>query len=198
MYRKNRDNNILKFIEEHGSITINICANLFFNHVNNSYDLARKRLRILYKNKLIKRYKAVGKEVIYYFNKPLKPHNLKLLEVYSELYKRCNVITFEKEMSLKCPLKQRKIDGFIELEIEDDKYITTIPLIIEIDYTHNTHIDKIKDIYNSNYFQGIYGFMPRVIIIKKNEWDKKLQSNKDMEIINIDWNLNCIKEVLRN
>lgn len=198
MYKKQRDNEILKFIETHRSITIKICANIFFSHSNNAYDLARKRLRILYKNKLIKRYKALGQEVIYYFNKPLKPHAIKLLEVYSELYKRGNVITFKKEMSLKCPLKQRKIDGFIEVEIEDKQYITTIPLIIEIDFTHNTHINKIKDIYNSNYFQEQYGFMPRVVIVKGNEWDKKLISNNDIEIVNIDWNLENIEEVLSN
>ena len=87
--------------------------------------------------------------MIYYINKPLRWHSLKLLEVYNELYKRGNIITLKKEMSLKCPLKQRKIDEYIS-----------------------------------------------PIIIKKNEWDKKLQSNKDMKIININWNLDGVEEVL--
>ncbi|GAA0768750.1 hypothetical protein GCM10008908_09460 [Clostridium subterminale] len=195
MYKKDRDNKILKFIEEHGSITINICANLFFNNANNKYDLARKRLRILYKNKYIKRNKEVGAEVIYYLNRPLKPHNLKLLEVYSRLCTIGNVITFEKEKMVLCPNKKRKIDGFMEIEIDDGEYINTYPVIIEIDYTHNTHIDKIKDVYNSNYFQNQYGFLPSILIVKKNEWDKKLNGYEDITIINLNWNLDNIEEV---
>lgn len=195
MYKKDRDNEILKFIEEHGSITINICANLFFNNANNSYDLARKRLRILYKNKYIKRHKAVGSEVIYYLNRPIKPHNLKLLEVYSKFSTMGNVITFEKEKMVICPNKKRKIDAFMEIEVDDGEYINSYPLIVEIDYTHNTHIDKIKDIYNSNYFQSQYGFLPTIIIVKRNEWDKKLNSYDDITIINLNWNLDNIEEV---
>jgi len=51
-------------------------------------------------------------------------------------------------------------------------------------------VDKIKDIYNSNYFQNIYGFLPSILIVKINEWDKKLNSYDDITIINLDWSLN--------
>lgn len=194
MYKKDRDNKILNFIEEYGSITINICANLFFSNANNKYDLARKRLRILYNNKYIKRYKEVGAEVIYYLNKSLKPHDLKLLEVYSKLSSIGNVVTFEKEKVILCPNK-RKIDGFMEIEVEEGEYINTYPLIVEIDYTHNTHLNKIKDIYNSNYFQDMYGFLPIILIVKRNQWDKKLNGYADIAIINLDWSLDNIEEV---
>lgn len=195
MYRKERDNEILNFIEKYKGSNINTIANLFFSNSKNPYLNASRRLRVLYDNKIIKRSrKSLNDEYVYFINKPITLHKAKLLETYSRLTLIGTINLFEQEM--KIPNANRTIDGFIELEVEDDKYINTYPIIIEIDNTHCTSHKKIKDIYNSGYFQKIYNTMPRVLIVNRNDYNIKI-CDKDIDILNINWNLDCIDDIIK-
>lgn len=172
MYQKERDKAIRRFIEEYGGITINICANLFFTNSHQKYQLASKRLRTLYENNYLKRYKKdIYAEVVYYLDKPAKEHVIKLLELYSRLYLIGKVTSFKIHYELKGVEKKRQVDALIDLEIVRDGETYMYPLIIEIDATHNTSLKRMEDIYYSNYFQDMYnGTFPYVLIVKRNTW----------------------------
>lgn len=171
MYLKERDKKIRLFVEEYGGITINICANIFFTSSNQKYMLASKRLRILYKNNYLKRYrKDIYSEVVYYLEKPPKDHTVKLLELYSRLYMIGDIIRFEKHCRVRTGGKDRQLDGLIELQIKKDDEAYIFPLIIEIDATHNTSLKRMQEIYESNFFQNEYGVFPYVLIVKRHSW----------------------------
>lgn len=195
MYITDRDKQILKFIENYGSITINQAANMFFCNYKYAYDQAKRRLRIMYQNRIVKRFKAdIHAEVQYYFNQPQKPHRAKLLDVYTNLNSIGNVTSFKKELRIECQNKIRKIDGFLELEIETDEEVAMYPILIEIDYTHNTSLNKLKEIYYSNYFQDKYDVFPTVLIIKKYSFQEKFST--DLFYCKfLNWELEELKEV---
>lgn len=191
-----RDKEILKFVEDHKAITIKICANLFFSNSKNNYYSASRRLKILQENGLLKRFrKDVYSEAIYYEKgSPLSPHRIKLLELYSRLTMIGNVITFIKEYTVPCENMKRKNDGLIEIAVLDKEYEYTYPLIIEIDYTHDTSINKIKDLRDSGHFQELYDIMPIMIIVKRFEYQKKVYVN-GVNIIYLNWDLEGIENI---
>jgi len=136
-----RDKQIIKFVEVNGSITINQCAKMFFRDNKEAYDQARKRLRIIYKGDFLKRYrKDIKSEVVYFIDKKLKIHDLKLMDVFAELGKY-ELVMFQKEykISIDKSLNYR-VDAYAIIKV-DGKYI---PLMIEIDYTHFTNSKKIR------------------------------------------------------
>lgn len=191
VYLSDRDKLILNFIEQYGGITINQAANMFFSKYKYGYDQARRRLRTMYQNKVVKRFKAdTNSEVQYYFNKPNSIHKSKLLDVYTTLNNIGNVVEFQRELKI----GNRKIDGFIEFEVEDQECISTYPLIIEVDYTHNTSLEKLKEIYYSNYFQADYDSFPSVLVIKKYEWQDKFKTDLFYYKF-INWDLLNLQEV---
>lgn len=190
MYIKERDRNILKFIEEYGSITITICSNLFFNSYKNGYYMASRRLKAMFDNKMVKRTREnVNDEYIYYFYKPLNAHRLKLLEVYSKINCLGRIEKFEIEKVVEGT--KRKNDGFIEVAIDKGNYDEVFPIILEIDYTHETDSKKIKEIVESNYYQDIYGFMPIFIIVQRYEWQRR-PCYESTAVNCVDWSLSSL------
>lgn len=170
MYLTKRDKNILKFIEEYKSLTIKQCSQLFFNNCKESYYQARKRLKLLADNHYLKRYrKDMRSETVYYMDKKLSCHDLKVIDVYACLKTiGVDIKTFEREYVINCGGKEYRADGFFEF-ICCDGYFHL--LLVEIDDTHFTSLNKLLDIYNSNYFQDKYknlddNLFPNVIIIR--------------------------------
>lgn len=199
MYLKQRDKDILNFIEKHQSITIRICANLFFNNCKNGYYSASRRLKVLQDNGFLSRFrKNIYSEAVYYRSgtKPLNPHRIKLLEVYSRLNNLGTISTFEKEYRVPCGKKIRKNDGLIEIAIEYQGYKYEYPLIIEIDYTHDTSSSKIKELNDYGHFQNLYGVMPLILIVKKYEYQKKVFVD-GVNIVYLDWNLEGIEDIFK-
>lgn len=147
---------ILKFIQEHGSITIDICSKVIFTGNAYAYDQSRKILRRMHlEDKSIARYKSsLTNEVIYYIDTRLGIHSLMLLKVYAKIIElSCKVTKFEKKYRIYInDKKYREIDALIELYYDD----FFIPLIIEIDYSHMTSLEKLQEIYNCNHFQNKY------------------------------------------
>lgn len=164
-----RDKQILKFIEDYGSITIKQCAKIFFTNNNMAYDQARKRLAILFKNKFLKRYRQdMRSETIYYSDNKLSFHDLKVLDIYAYIISvGADVTYFKQEYTIPCGDKDYRADGLIQCIYEDFFY----PILIECDYTHYTSEKKLMDIYKSGYFQDKYrdkdeNMFPFVIIMR--------------------------------
>lgn len=168
-----RDKKILRYIENHKSITINQCSKIFFSKNKEAYYQARKRLSILYKNKYIKKYRYDYKsETIYYIsNKHLSYHDLKVYDIYADLINlEIKIKSFHAKYKIPTPdskMKYREADAFIEVEHLGYFY----PILLEIDMHHFTTKTKLMDIYTSNYFQEKYknlgyNIFPTILILR--------------------------------
>lgn len=193
-----KDKLILNYIDKHGSISINQCAKVIFTGNKYAYDQARKKLRQLYNEKAIARYRAsISDEAVYYIDTRLNIHALKLLDIYAELiamgakvenfYKKYRIYTNGK--------KYREIDALIELYYDD--YF--IPLIVEIDYSHNTSIIKLQEIYKSGHFQNKYKELSEdifpLIVICRPVVNKSLSAENDFPILYTDFTLQNLGQV---
>lgn len=194
-----KDKLILNYIDEHGSITINQCAKVIFTGNKCAYDQARKKLRQLYNEKAIARCRAsVSDEAVYYIDTRLNIHALKLLDIYAELIViGAKIETFHKKYRIYTDGKKyREIDALIELYYDD--YF--IPLIIEIDYSHNTSIIKLQEIYKSNHFQDKYKELDEdifpLIVICRPVVNKSLCTENDFPILYTDFSLQNLGQVL--
>jgi hypothetical protein len=163
-----RDKEIIKFTELHGSITIKQCSKIFFKNNREAYDQARKRLRVIYTEGLLKRYrKDPRSEAVYFIDKKLKIHDLKLLDVLAEL-NDFNLFQYTKEKKFEINEdKKYIIDAILNIE-------RAIGILIEIDYTHYTSIDKIRDMiyflenkHKKSYYFLVVKFSQEEIEIKK-------------------------------
>lgn len=199
MYLTDRDKDILRFIEEFKSITINQCAKIFFKNSTekNAYYQARKRLRLLSDNNYLKRFrKDMRTEVVYYFKNKLSEHDLKVLDIYAEIIDLGAEITlFEREHIIPTKNKEYRADALIECQKDGYFY----PILIEIDYTHFTSQKKLDDIYNSNYFQNKYkklddNIFPTIIIVRPFLPNNTNTANNNYSILYFDINnINNIK-----
>lgn len=192
-----RDKNILRWVEEHKSITINQTSKIFFKHCKESYYQARKRLRLLSNNGYLKRYRADMKsECIYYLDKKLSIHDLKVLDVYAEFISYgAEIRYFKKEYIIDSGSKNYRLDALIEVLYNDYFY----PIIIEVDYTHLTGSKKLQDIYNSNHFQVKYknlddNIFPYVVIIRPVVTADHEQVN-NIDILHTDFSLKNLSQV---
>lgn len=199
MMLSKKDKMILNYIDEHGSITINQCAKVVFTGNKYANDQARKKLRNLYNEKAIARYRnSVSNESIYYIDTRLNIHALKLLDIYAELIAMgAKIESFCKKYRVYTGGKKyREIDALIELYYDD--YF--IPLIVEIDYSHNTSIAKLQEIYKSNHFQNKYqelseDIFPSIVICRP-VVKKSLVVESDFQILYTDFALQNLGQVL--
>lgn len=195
----NRDKKTLQFIEKYGSITINQCSKIFFKNCKENYYQARKRLKKLSDNKYLNRYrKDMRSETVYYLEKKLSIHDLKVLDVYAYLiYSGVKIKSFNQEYVIPAGDKNYRADALIEF-IYGDYFYT---LLIEVDYTHYTSQKKLFDIYNSSYFQNKYknlgeDIFPKVVIIRP-AVTKENDMLKQIDILYLDFDLKNIGQVLK-
>lgn len=199
MVLSKKDKMILNYIDEHGSITINQCAKVIFTGNRYAYDQARKKLRQLYNKKAIARYRAsISDEAVYYVDTRLNIHALKLLDIYAKLVEMgAKIETFHKKYRIYINGKKyREIDALIELNYND--YF--IPLIVEIDYSHNTSIIKLQEIYKSSHFQDKYRELSEdvfpLIVICRPVVNKSLCTENDFQVLYTDFTLQNLPQVL--
>ena len=140
-----RDKEILRWIEKFKSITIDQCSKLFFTDSKMSYDLARKRLRYLNREGLIKRYRKEPKEqVVYFMDKILKKHDLKTMDMIVEL-NQFNITQLILQNKIQINRHGIYLNYVTDATIViDNEY----PIIIETDYTHYTNDKKVTDLIN--------------------------------------------------
>lgn len=184
-----RDRDILIWIERYRSITINQCAKIFFTNNKEAYDQARKRLRHLNKEGLIRRYrKDPRSEVVYFMDKKLKTHDLKIFDVVAQfIYLGWEIEEFEKEYAFN--LRDRKY-------ISDAKIIFTkdnkkIPVILEIDYSHMTGKSKIEDITNAINNKHVF------LVVRLTQENANVQFlSDDAMLVYLPWNLSGLDRLL--
>lgn len=187
----NRDKRIIKFIEEYGSITINQCSKMFFRNNKERYDQARKRLQVIHKAGHLKRYRRDPRsEAIYYIEKRLKVHDLKLLDVLGELNEfRVHLCTKEKQIVI--GENKYILDGAVVLDIDS----TLIPVLIEIDYTHYTSMEKITNVicYLEKKHKRSYHFI--VVKLTQEEIEMK-KVGEFSKVFFLPWNLDQFSEII--
>lgn len=187
-----RDKEIIKFVEKYNSITINQCAKVFFPRNKEAYDQARKRLRAIHSEGLLKRYRKDPKsQTVYYLDKRLRTHDLKLLDAVAEFY------TF--------PIL--KVKREIQVEINSDtKYVIDAligigkenmgkPIILEIDYTHYTSNEKIRNLIN--YYENQKARSYTFIVVKFSQEEiETYKIGKYSKLYLVPWNLNGFDEIV--
>lgn len=185
-----RDRRIIKFVEMHKSITINQCAILYFYGHKQAYDQARKRLQVIHKEGLLKRYRKDPKhEAVYYIDKKLKVHDIKLIDVLSNLatIKGFKVLEVKKETKFEMSFQNITyiVDGTLVIK-EDNKFL---PILIEIDYTHYTSKEKILDIIEHLEEKKKTKFI--FIVVKLTQEELKISNIGTKSIlIEVPWKLN--------
>lgn len=135
-----RDKEILRFIEEHKSLTIRQAQYLFFN---GTYEGARRRLAELEKFGLLKSIISKGRsEKVYFSEKMLSDHDLYKADYVVSLKKMgFEILEFNTKPSYFN--NQLKPDAFVMCKKEGYRYIT----FLEIDYTHYTSNTKLNTLY---------------------------------------------------
>lgn len=196
---RNRDKNIINFIQNYGYLSIQQCADIFYKDHKMKYDESRKRLRQLYNNKLINRLIISNNKCIYIDlndnRKKLNWHRYYLIQFYCLLIKYGAIKTFIKEYEFKD--MGIRSDGFCEL-IYNNKLIT---MFIEIDYSHNTQIDRYDKLYEDGRIQDYYlkkynqSIFPEVVIVKENI-PKRITESDNYNIIYLDFSLSNFERVL--
>lgn len=158
-----RDKKIIKFMEDIGlGLTINQAALMFFPK-KFAYDYARNRLRKLWDNGRgpLKKYtNSYSGELIYYLDKKPSYHSNAILNIYANFIAAGYKITHFKHEQHWLDGKY-KSDAFIK--VENDHEIRLV--IVELDHTHPTEINKYEAIYETNELQQTYGDFPMVVIL---------------------------------
>ncbi|WP_097025435.1 hypothetical protein [Clostridium peptidivorans] len=182
-----RDNNIIQFIDKFDGITINQCAKLFFNNANYGKDLARKRLKKLSDNNVLK-YEDdwVTNQRVYFIKKKPSSHSIMLLNFYSELIETgVEIIEFQKEYKIDNICRP---DGFIVFQYHNKGKMA----FIEIDMSHKTDLSKYEKLYDTELFQREYNTFPEVIIISSTQNYETKGHNFSIKIL--DYSLNQLKD----
>lgn len=187
---------ILNFIDEYRFITAKQCANIFYKGRKLPLIQAQKKLKMMCDNGVIKRKQdKFTKEYIYSFdgNVP-NNHKLYLINLYSYLYNRYEVVYFNTEEIWS--ISKRRNDGHIIIE-KDGSFIG---ILIEIDINHITNKVKTDSIYNSGEVQYWYEqnfgvpYFPSFIIV--NASGKSRIHSEYYEVISTDFTLESLCKVL--
>ena len=187
---------ILDFIDEYRFITSKQCANIFYKGRKLPLIQAQKKLKLMYDNGIIKRNQdKYTKEYIYSFdgNVP-NNHKLYLIDLYSYLYNRYEVVYFNTEEIWN--ISKRRNDGHIIIKKDGD----LIGILIEIDINHITNKAKTDSIYNSGEVQYWYEqnfgvpYFPSFIIV--NASGKSRIHSEYYEVIATDFTLESLCKML--
>lgn len=161
-----RDKEILIWIQDYKAITINQAKVLFFN---NSYDNARRRLRLLEQQGILNSYiLRETKEKVYYIDKKISLHDIYVLDYIKKLKELgCRIVDIV--------IKPRYLndslipDALVKFAYNDDLYIT----FLEVDYKHTTEYLKFKSLYERLYRERdkhdeFLGTFPIVVVANLN------------------------------
>jgi hypothetical protein len=183
----NRDRQILRFIETFGGITIYQCSKIYFKDSKHQYDLARKRLKILYDMNLIRYFtNKLTNERVYCDDKKITPHKTYLLDVYATLLTN-NVKVLNLDFEPQWLDGKYRSDGFFLIEYNGTKRI----MCVEVDITHMTKVEKYEEVYASGEIQKKYGAFPLIVIVGDIISEYK---SKNFDVVYLDYKLNNFTE----
>ncbi len=164
---RERDREILNYINEYKGITIKQASRLFYKDVKCKYDRARKRLKQLEEQNILQSYiSKFNNEKVYYLDKKLSAHDLYVLELYSLLIENnCEILEFKTQpLYLK---KQIRPDAFIKFRHDNLIYL----IFVEVDLTHFTSLNKYQTyemLYRTEELQSKYGTFPIIVVVGDN------------------------------
>jgi hypothetical protein len=175
-----RDRLILTHIEHFGFITIQQCADLFFNTAKDRYTNARKRLKLLStmeganiddnkNDMLIKKFiNPATNNVVYSFDgRKISEHSILIMNFYVSMKSNdVNILDFQLEKKW-CSGKVIS-DGFFKYKYNGKTKI----LLLEVDYTHDTDFKKYIKLYNSKEIQDLYKCFPPVVVATAYDYKK--------------------------
>lgn len=180
---RERDYNILQFIEKYGAISLRNCCRIFFTGEYKSetyrYRVAARRLQTLEKKGILQSYRnSYTDEKIYYTNKKLSPHNLFIQDFWRKLIEMgFKVLEFNTNISL---MKgQLKPDAFILAQYGDIK----VNYFLEVDLNHYTRKDKIviyEMFYKSDELRELCSTRKPCLIITRPTHSKDLRYSSNL------------------
>lgn len=186
-----RDKNILIYLEKYKAISVTQAQYILFN---GCYESARRRLKQLESNNILKSYTSfINKEKIYYNNKKLKDHELLVFDFIKILNKKGANI---KKLIIQPRLLKDNIrpDAYIEFTYNKNLYF----IILEVDYTHttsNTKMQLYEKLYLTGEFQeNCYGTFP-IIIVSRNTNSIRYNS-KNFDVIYTDFKYSNLDQLL--
>lgn len=163
---------VLNFINDYGFITADICADIVYKNKSQAYNQASRKLKSMWDNKLIKRYRAYdSKKYIYVksLEKKVSLHDQIIMKFYSKVYSLVDSIDYFKK-------EERWLNGVYRTDAHiiytKDNRIRCY--LVEVDVTHSTSQRKYDDIFQSNCVQKWYKdkyeteVFPRLLIISIN------------------------------
>lgn len=193
MYKKKRDNDILKHVEENGGfITIEQCALMFFNEKKFAYDQASRRLKKLHESGYLQLHVGENGKYIYYKDKKPSQHWIYLMDFYAKLIsKGAEIISYKHELKFKSTGKP--CDGYFEYITENNAEA----IIVEVDFTHNTDIKrKYEKLYHTRELQDKYKneigdeeYFPIVCIISASDKPKEQDKKYPFRLVRFNYNL---------
>lgn len=163
-----RDNEIIKHLEEYKYCTIKQIEKTFFRHQDYSYNIASRRLKEIYKAGYIKIYRdeAMNRNVYVLKDDKVKPpsmHRILLLDIFAEMkYSGFDIECFKIEkwwMDGKI-----KSDAFTIFTVDKRRY----HLFVEVHISNNPYnLEKYDTLYDSGDVQKFLNkdFFPKKILL---------------------------------
>lgn len=156
-----KDIQVLRFVSEHGGITINQAYKLFWKDAAYGKDLARKRLKHLADIGALKYAElaqSTSNERIYYSVKPYSTHTLYLLDFYSNLmFYGAEILDFRKEVAY----PKMRSDCLVKYNYKGGTYISFVEVVI----TNQVNYGNYENLKDSGQVQEEHGVFPGIIII---------------------------------
>lgn len=205
IYLTPTDNQVLKFVEQNSSITIEECRKIFYNTQKNGYEIARRRLgKLVNYNKLKMSKDAISNQNVYYMTKKLSYHNILALDYYANLVSYgANIVYFNRDQEWMS--KKYFSDAFCCYHIGNRMYFD----IIEVVRTHALDVEKYLKLYKSNEPQELCNIIyrkeggeqdinkfPRLIVIDDVRHKNELFVNDKIKIYQLDFQLSNLSKIL--
>ena len=175
---KERDYNILRFIEKYGAISLKNACSIFFTGEYKSeeyrYRVAARRMQTLEEKGILQSYRnSYTDEKIYYTNKKISPHSVFIQDFWRKLLELdFNVLEFNTNVSLMNG--QLKPDAFVLAKYDD----ILVNYFLEVDLNHYTDKSKLiryEMFYKSDELTELCGTRKPCLIITRPTHSKDIR-----------------------
>lgn len=198
-----KDQKVLNFVEQFGSITINQTRKMFYNTQKYGYDIARRRLKkLVTHNKLRVSRDLTGNENVYYTDKKLSYHDLLVLDYYASLIYNGSKIVYFKQ---KQPWLNGKIvsDAYCCYVIGNKVFFN----ILEVVRTHGIDKDKYMNLFKSGepqrFNSAIYEKLggdtinefPRIVVVDNVIHSNNLFIHEDVKIHQLNFGMGELSKI---
>lgn len=175
---RERDYNILRFIEKYKAISLKNACRIFFDGEYKSeeyrYRVAARRLLTLENKGILQSYRnSYTDEKIYYTNKKISPHSVFIQDFWRKLLELdFNVLEFNTNVSLMNG--QLKPDAFVLAKYDD----ILVNYFLEVDLNHYTDKSKLiryEMFYKSDELTELCGTRKPCLIITRPTHSKDIR-----------------------